>query len=485
MSDLPLLPLLIALPVAAAILLPAGRWARVGALAAALAELVLALAVAMTVDPAAGGFQLVREVSWIPSLNVHFRVGADGLSALFLPLSAVLFAGVILGSWTSAKTMPRLYFALLLLLEGVTMGIFTALDTMMFFLFWELTLVPIYFLITLWGIGPRRRYAAAKYTLLMLGGGVPLLFGFLLAAFGHETPIFDLRALLADPLPPAAQLPVFLLLLLGFAVKTPAVPLHSWLPTVAMEGPAGVAAAMAGLKLGAFGILRFAIPLAPQAAQELHWLLAGMGVLGIVYGALAALAQTNLRRMLAFASVSHVGMVLLGLSSFTIQGLQGAVFLLLNFTLAGGGAFLIVGMLHHRLGSSDLIHLGGIAKAMPMAASLFLLLGLAGLGMPLTSGFPPELLILISALQTHRGAGLAALGGAILGAAYFLGYFRRAFLGPVRSPVVAGSFDLNARELLVAGVLGLLVLVGGLYPAAVLDFTRAAAEAWMAGLGKT
>jgi NADH-quinone oxidoreductase subunit M len=483
MSNPPLLAILIGLPVAAAGLLPGGRWTRVAALGVAVAELVLALVVVALVDPTRPGFQMVREISWIPSLNIHFRVGVDGFSALFLPLSAVLFGGVILASWTSIKTMPRLYFGLILLLEGVIMGIFTALDTMMFFLFWELTLVPFYFLVTLWGIGPRRRHAAAKYTLMMLGGGVPLLFGFLLAAFGQETPTFDLRQLLAQPLPPAVQLPVFLLLLAGFAVKTPAVPLHGWLPTVAMEGPAGVAAIMAGLKLGAFGILRIAIPLAPEAARDLHWLLAGLGVLGIVYGALAALAQTNMRRMLAFASVSHVGMVLLGLSSFTMQGVQGSLFLLLNFTVAGGGAFLLAGMLHHRLGSSDLIHLGGIARTMPMAAAFFLLLGLAGMGMPLTSGFPSELLILISALQTHRGAGLAALGGAILGAAYFLGFFRRAFLGPVRGPVVEGSSDLNGRELAIAGLLALLVLAGGLYPAAVLDFTRAAAEAWVAGLG--
>ncbi|MEO5336360.1 MAG: NADH-quinone oxidoreductase subunit M [Magnetospirillum sp. WYHS-4] len=487
MNGLPLLSALIGLPLLGAlllVLLPADRHARGAALGLAIAELGLALAVAGGVDSHAAGFQLVEKMVWIPSLNAHYHLGIDGLSALFLPLTALLFVATTLASWTGVRTMPRLYFALLLLLEGVTMGIFCALDTLLFFLFWELTLVPVYFLVSLWGVGPHRRYAAVKYTLMMLGGGVPLLFGFLLAAFRHAEPVFDLPTLLAQPLPAEAQLAVFLLLLVGFAVKTPVFPLHTWLPTIAMEGPAAVAAVMTGLKLGAYGMIRFAIPLAPQAAQDLHWLLAGMGVVGILYGALAALAQTNLRRLLAFSSISHVGMVLLGLSTFTIQGLQGAVFQLLNFTIAAGGAFLIAGFVHHRIGSTDLAHLGGVASRMPMAATFFLLLGLAGMGVPLTSGFAAEHLILLGTLASHKGAALAALGGAILGAAYFLGFYRQAFLGPVRNVAVDDCLDLQPRELVIAVVLGLLVLAVGLYPAAVLDFTRGAAEGWMSGLGR-
>jgi NADH-quinone oxidoreductase subunit M len=257
-------------------------------------------------------------------------------------------------------------------------------------------------------------------------------------------------------------------------------PLHTWLPVVAQEGPVAVVALLTGLKLGAYGLIRFTVPLAPAAAQEYHWLLAGLGVVGILYGALLALAQTNLRRMLAFSSISHVGLVVLGLSSFTIQGIQGSLFQLLNFTVVAGGIFLLAGFLHHRIGSTDLISLGGAARSMPLLAAFFFLFGLAGMGVPATSGFPAEFLILVSALNTHTGAGLAALFGLVLGAGYFLSAYRRAFLGPLGNAVIADAVDLRPRELILVSALALLILAAGLYPNGVLDLTRAAAEAWMA-----
>lgn len=489
---------LLSLTIAAPLLLALPVWlardvvrARRLALAATLVTLALTLVVLARFDTATAGFQLVERASWIPTLNVHYTVGIDGLSVLFLPLTAVLFIGVVAASWTTVRVMPQLYFALLLLLEGITLGIFCATDTLLFFLFWELTLIPIYFLIGLWGIGPNRRYAAVKYTLFMLTGGVPLLFGFLLLAFHHAGAagvpaglVFDYATLLSRPLDPGAQLAVFLLLLTGFAVKAPLFPLHTWLPTVAMEGPVAIAAIMTGLKLGAYGLIRFVVPLAPQAALDLHWLLAGLGAVGLLYGAVAAMAQTNLRRMLAFSSLSHVGLVVLGIASFNIQGIQGALFQLLNFTVVAGGLFLLAGFLHHRIGSTELVNLGGAARSMPLLASFFFLFGLAGMGVPGTNGFPAEHLLLLSALQTHTGAGLAALVGVILGAGYFLSLYRQAFLGPVRSAVVADAMDLRPRELAVAGLLATLILVLGFYPAAVLDLTRSAGEGWVAGLGR-
>lgn len=492
LTGLPLLTMLIALPLVAAALLlfvPEGRQVRGVALGATLVELVLSLLALAAFDPGVGGFQLIEQVSWIPSLNIHYKVGVDGLSILFLPLTALLFGGVFLSVWNSIRFMPRLHFGLLLVLQGVTMGIFSSLDTMLFLLFWELTLIPTYFLVGLWGVGPNRRYAAVKYTLLMMGGGVPLLFGFLLAAglgSAEEATsfVFDLPTLLTASLPADTQLVVFLLLLLGFGVKTPVFPFHTWLPTLAMEGPASVAAIMTGIKLGAYGLIRFTVPLAPDAAQELHWLLAGLGVAGVLYGALAALVQTNLRRLLAYSSISHVGLVVLGIASFSIQGLQGAVFQLLNFTMVAGGIFLVTGFVLGRTGSTDIVHLGGLARTMPLAATFILLLGLAGLGLPATAGFPAEHLIILSALDAHTGAGLAALGGVVIAAAYFLSFYRRAFLGPVTNGVVGGCLDLRPRELWVASLMAALVLVAGLYPAAVLDVTRAAGEAWVAGLGR-
>lgn len=494
-AGFPLISLmLLTLPLGALLiwLFPNPQKARWIALGTALVDLGLALAVVAGFDSSQAGYQLVEQTAWIPTLNVQYLVGVDGISVLFLPLTVLLFIGVIAASWTSARSMPRLYYSLLLLLESATLGIFCSLDLVLFFLFWELTLIPMYFLISLWGPGPHRRYAAVKYTLFMLAGGVPLLFGFLLLAFNHAEVAgiaipaglsWDYRLLLSTPLPSSTETTVFILLLLGFAVKTPVFPLHTWLPVVSMEGPASVAALMTGLKLGAYGLIRFAVPMAPGAAQELHWLLAGLGVIGILYGALAAMAQTNLRRMLAYASLSHVGLVLLGIASFDLQGVQGALFMLLNFTLVAGGLFLFTGFLHQRLGSTDLISLGGVGRSMPLLAAFFFVFALASLGVPGTSGFPAEFLILMSALQSHTGAGLAALFAMVLGTAYVLDSYRRTFYGPVGNSVVAEALDLRRRELLVALVFTALILTAGLYPALVLDVTREASTLWVERLG--
>ncbi len=490
----PILSALILLPLVWALVLPflrEARTVRVVALAGAGLELVLASIVLAVLRPEDAGMQLVERAIWIPSLNVHYLLGIDGIAALFPPLTALLFCGVILASWTSIQTMPRLYFALLLALESFTMGVFCALDLVLFFLFWELTLVPIYFLISLWGIGPERRFAATKYTLFMLAGGVPLLFAILLLGFHHASAVgvpvpeglsFDYLILLERPLPASWQTAVFLLLFFGFAVKAPLFPFHTWLPTVLREGPVALSAVLVGLKLGVFGILRFALPLAPTAAREYFWLMAALGGFGAIYGALVALRQANLRKLLAFSSVSHVGLVVVGLAAMNVQGVQGAIFQLVNFGVVAGGLMLLAGFLHHRLGTTDLASLGGLAKPLPLLAAFFLLLGMASIGLPGTNGFVAELLILLGILQVSPGLAFVALGGVILSAAYFLGFYQRAFLGPVANPDLASTIDLRPRELLVAGVLGALVLAGGFFPHWVQNVTASAANAWVARL---
>lgn len=485
--------LLLAYPLGALLvwLAPRAEMARGVALAVNGAGLAIALLLLAAFDPTQSGFQMVERSAWIPSLNIDYAVGVDGISILFLPATALLFLGVNLASWNSARELPRLYHSLLLLQAGATLGVFCAVDTILFFLFWELSLVPFYFLVSLWGVGPHRGYAATKYTLIMFAGGVPLLFGFLVLAFNHAALSgsglpsglsFDLATLLATPMSDRLEWGVFLLLFLGFAVKTPVFPLHTWLPLLSMEGPVAVVALLTGLKLGAYGLIRFAVPLAPDAAQHLHWLLAGLGAFGLLYGAVAALAQTNLRAMLAYASLSHVGLVLLGIASFNLQGVQGAVLQLLNFTLVAGGLFLITGFVQHRLGSTDLLSLGGAAKTMPLLASFFLFFGLASMGVPGTSGFPAELLILVSAIQTHTGAGLAALFAMVVGAGYFFNLYRRAFLGPVTNPGVASALDLRPRELAVVLAFAALILVFGLFPTPLLEIIRPAADAWVGRL---
>jgi NADH-quinone oxidoreductase subunit M len=476
--------LLLILPLGAVLtgLIP-GREARWAALTTAVLALVLSVLVVMGFDPSQTGFQFVETAPWIPSLGIHYQLGVDGLSVLFLPATALLFVGVILASWNAIRTLPRMYFALLLLLECTILGIFTALDTMLFFMFWELTLLPLFFLISLWGSGANRRYAGVKYSLFMLAGGLPLLIGFVVLAINNPGGIsFAYTDLLQGNRSYSVQVTVFFLLLVGFGVKIPLFPLHTWLPVVAQEGPAGVVALLAGLKVGAYGLLRFTLPLAPDAAREFQWILVGLGMVGVLYGAVAALSQTSLRRMLAFSSLSHVGLVVLGIAAFSQQGIQGAVFQLLNFTLIAGGLFLITGFLHQRTGSTEILSLGGVAKSMPLLASFFFFLGLAGIGMPATSGFPAEFLLIVSVLETHTGAGLVVLFVVILGAAYFLNFYRRAFLGEARDDIIRDAPDLKQRELLVLLILTLLVLVFGFYPQAILDVTEASSQHWVSWL---
>ena len=476
-------------------LVPRSQWARYIALVTTCIALTIALIIATRFDPGQTGFQFVVHIDWMPDIGVHYIVGVDGISVLFLPATTLLFVCVILSAWNRICLSPckstlfkttgggaaRAYYSLLLILEMATLGVFCSLDVILFFLFWEITLIPIFLLIRLWGVGENRHYAAVQYTLVMLVGGVPLLFGFLLLSF-HAGWNFDLSVLLATHLTPHTEKIVFLLLLLGFGVKTPFPLLHTWLPLIAMEGPIAATALLLGLKIGVYGLVRFAIPLAPHAAQEFHWLLAGLGAVALI-GSLVALVQTDLRRMLAYASFSHVGLVVLGLASFNLQGIQGAILQLLNFSVISGGSFLLVAFLHQRIGSTDYRTLGGAARTMPLLASFLLFLGFAGAGVPGTSSFPGELLILVAVFKTHTGLGAIALFSMIVGAAYFLGLYRRAFLGPIYQAAVRESIDLQPREQLVAVILVSIVLLVGFFPGWLLDWIRPEAAAWVTRLG--
>ncbi|MBT3197076.1 MAG: NADH-quinone oxidoreductase subunit M, partial [Gammaproteobacteria bacterium] len=417
-GDFPLLSLILLLPLLGAALLwlfDDRKPIRLFTLTVLLLDLVLALLMVGSFDSALLGFQWVEKYTWIPGLNIHYQLGVDGINLLFIPATLLLFIGVVVSSWTVVSSQPRLYYTLLLLLSSSILGIFLALDTLLFFLFWELSLIPIYFLIALWGIGPNRRSAANHYTMIMFASGVPILFGLLLSAFHYGAQLeqggllFDYTILSTITLPLELQGGIFLLLLIGFAFKTPLFPLHTWLPNITMEGPIAIAIIMTGLKLGAYGLIRFALPLAPEFAQQYHWLLAGLGVTALLYGGVAAINQTNLRQMLGYASISHIGLVVLGLSSFNLMGIEGAIFQLINFTLISAGLFFLIGALHHRIGSTDITSLGGVSSSMPLLASFLFLFGFASLGVPPTSGFIAEFLLLMSALQSHTGAGLAAL----------------------------------------------------------------------------
>jgi len=492
--DFPLLSFLIFFPLLGAIVVGVTQnthAAKLVALLFASSELLLALLVVYFFDASNGDFQLVEQYNWIPQLKIEYMIGVDGISLLFLPLSALLTIIVILASWNSVQHNRRFHFALLLALQGVTVGVFCSLDLVLFFLFWELTLPPFFFLIGLWGIGSQRREAAMKYTLFMLAGGVALLLAITLLAANHAFQIgsdipqglsFSLPVLLQTALPDNEQKLVFLLLLFGFAVKAPLVPFHTWLPTVAMEGPTHIVAILVGLKLGVYGILRFTMPLAPIAAIEFSWVISLFGAITLIYAALIALQQTNLRRLLAYASVSHVGLVIVGIASLTMQGIQGAIFQLLNFTLIASVLMLISGFIHHRLGSTDTIHLGGLAKIMPRLTCIYFLFVLASIGVPGTSGFPAELLMIIGALTVNSALGISALMGAVLGAAYMLSFSRRAFFGPILHADANLTHDLQIRELALLCIPALLILIFGFFPDGILNLNQVASEAWLSRL---
>lgn len=489
MTDIfiPWLTVVLCLPLvtAALIWLVDIKLARKLALLASALALLTSLLIVAQFDASNSDFQFVVSSLWIPTLNSHLTLGVDGISLLFLPLTSLLFGGVIIASWNSVHTMRRLYYSLMLLLQTATLGIFMALDTLLFFLFWELTLIPIYFLVSLWGKGPNRRYAAVKYTLFMLAGGVPLLFAFIILALhsaAGNVPAqlgFNYIQLLHTPLPYELQVTLFFLFLLGFGAKAPLFPFHTWLPPIAMEGPTAIAAIMTGLKLGIYGFIRFMLPLAPEASMEFQWLLASLATIGLLYGAVIALSQTNLRAMLAWSSISHVGLVVLGLAAFNIQGIQGALFQLLNFSIVSGGLFLMAGMLHQRTGSTDARNLGGVALSMPLLTAFFFLFGLASMGVPGTNGFIAEHLLLLGALHAHTGTGMAALIGIVLGTAYFISLYRHVFLGNAHSTLVPDAADLQRRELWVLAMLSVLILLAGIYPESVLHFIRASSEAWL------
>ncbi|HEX6734252.1 MAG TPA: NADH-quinone oxidoreductase subunit M [Azonexus sp.] len=484
--SLPLLSLLVFAPLAGALLLSllparAARWVTAAAM---LATLLLATAALLAYAPAGERFQLLERQPWIASLNVHYLLAVDGLSVLFLPATALLFLGSLVACWNNVQAAPRQHYGCLLLLQTATLGIFCALDTLLFFCFWELTLVPLYFLLGRWGVSSAGGPVAGRYFLIMLAGGIPLLIAFVLLAASQPQAGFDLPALLAGPLPRHVQLPVFLLCLLGFGVKLPLVPLHTWLPQFALAGPGSLTALLVGLKLGGYGLVRFAIPLAPDVAHELHWLLAGLGTVTLIYGAVGMLGQSNLRVGLAYASICHVGLAVLGLAALSAQGVQGAVSLLLSFSVASGGGFLLLEFLRQRTGSTDIHALGGAAKTMPLLASGILICGLAGVGMPGTSSFPGEFLLILAALQSHTGAGMAALFGLAIAAGAFMALYRQAFFGPVTRRDVAEAEDLRPREWLVLLALIVMIVGIGVYPGPWIDLLRPAAEAWAAGLGR-
>ncbi|MDE3242433.1 MAG: NADH-quinone oxidoreductase subunit M [Nitrospirota bacterium] len=495
----PILSLILFLPLLGAILIALLKeedLIKNAAMGVSLLELVLAVIVLLRFVPESAAMQFSERVAWIPPLGISYHLGLDGISVLFVGLTAFLTVLVVLYSWDTVRHQIKLYFVTLLALETTMMGIFVALDLILFFVFWELMLIPSYFLIKLWGGGAERQYAALKYVLYTLLGSVFMLVGIVLldlnyhdwAVVHHIEPAysFDFLQLLTIPIPADKQVLIFWLIFMGLAFKAPMFPFHTWLPDALLEGPIGMAVFLAGIKLGTYGFIRFSLPLLPDASknQGVASTMMTLALLAIIYGAIVALIQPDFRRLLAFSSISHLGFVVAGLFALNYQGLQGSLLTMINLGFSTAGLFFLAGFLYQRRHSTQLAAFGGLAKKVPLLATYLLIVGLASIGLPGTNGFVGEFLILLGAFQAHWLYGVVAVTGVVFGAAYFLWYYERAMLGPLTQAVGQAIADLNARELVIALSLSVMIFWIGLYPSPFLRMMNGSVQALVERLDK-
>lgn len=425
--------------------------------------LFIAFGILGAVDPTQPGFQLTEKMPWIPEWGVSYHLAVDTLSLPLILLSALLFA-VACAASSQRKEKQKEYFALMLILETGVMGSFLALDLMMFYIFWELVLIPMYLLIGIFG-GERKNRAAVKFFLYTFCGSLLMLLAVAAVYFLSPARSFDLLELLKSPLSLEIQRMVFLGFLAGFAVKIPVFPLHTWLPEAHVEAPAPISVLLAGilLKMGAYGLMRFGVTLFPEAALEFRPVLMGLAVAGILAGGFAALSQKDLKRMIAYSSVSHMGFVVLGISAGTEAALSGAVFQMISHGLITSGLFLLAGYLYERTHTRDQDAFGGLAAGMPRYAGLLIFFSMASLGLPGLSGFPAELLVLAGTLERHPGASAAAAAGIFLSAFYLVTMLRKVLWGPVPQNAPAPS-DIRPGETLVLLPLVILILLAGICP---------------------
>ncbi|MEW5847319.1 MAG: NADH-quinone oxidoreductase subunit M [Myxococcota bacterium] len=474
METFPLLSALLFLPLVASVTMTALRDERVARLAAwafAGVELLLAGVMILRFQSGVPGPQLVENGFLIPGLGVQYHLGVDGISALFVPVAALMTLLMVLHTDEQAGG-ARQNLASIFAMEASTVGVLVSLDLGLWWLFLTLEVWPAYLVIRRWGTGERRHEVARRFAAFMAVSVVTSLAAVVwlrVQGAGRPFPL-SVTSWMQDPLAAAAQEPVFLLLLLALAIRIPVFPFHTWLPQVVEHGPlVGVTVFFLGLKVGAYSLLRVVIPVLPDAAQHWAWLMAGLGVAGLLHGGLIAMVEPNLRRMLAFASVSHVGGVLLGIASLTMAGFQGALLQMLSLGVCVVCLFFLAGFLQRRTGAVDAPSLGGLVHRVPRLSVVFLVMAMACVGMPGTSGFNGEHLIMLGALRANWLWGLAAGVGTLLSAAYFLIYFQRAF---IRAPVVNTASpisDLTAREWLTCGTLCALVFWCGLFTGPFLD----------------
>jgi NADH-quinone oxidoreductase subunit M len=420
-------------------------------------------------DPSSADFQFVERHAWIPAFGITYAVGVDGLSLLLVVLTALLTPLAALSSWEAVRRKTRAFSMFLLLLESAMIGVFVSLDLFLFYVFWDAMLVPMYFLIGIWGYD-RRVYAAVKFILYTMAGSVLMLVAILGLAVLNSTTAgdysFDLLKLYELQIPPHLQFWFFLAFALAFAIKVPLFPFHTWLPDAHVEAPTAGSVILAGvlLKMGTYGLLRFAFPLFPVAASFFAPYLAGLAVFGVIYGALVAMVQPDLKKLVAYSSVSHLGFVVLGICAMNVQGVEGAVYQMLNHGVTTGGLFLIVGMLSDRRHTRLIAEFGGLKKVVPHLVALFLIVTLASIGLPGLNGFVGEFLILLGAFSWSPPFAAFAVSGVVISAVYMLWMFQRVNYGRVENEKNASLPDLSPREWAILVPIVALVAVMGVAP---------------------
>ncbi|MCG8554789.1 MAG: NADH-quinone oxidoreductase subunit M [Proteobacteria bacterium] len=484
----PILSVVIFFPLLWALLLnfSGGSHVREAALVGALTELVLTLLVAFNFQIGTPELQFAEQSAWMPTLGITYHVGVDGISVLFLPVTALATVLLLLASWENRKFMLKPYLMALLAAETTTMGIFAAVDLVLFFVFWELALIPVFLLIKLWGVGAERRYSAQKYVLYMVAGGAPMTIAIILLGLNyHEHALaqgleqaysFDFPVLLNTPISFQMQALILVLMGVAFAFKGPLFPFHTWMTSTLMDAPVAAGGLLVGFKLGVFGFIRFLLPLAPDAFTAYGSIIGVLALIAIIYGALIALVQSNFRKLLAYASVSHVGVAMLGMVAANGQALQGVIMTLVNLAVTGTGLYLLIMFVQDRLGSTDLAACGGLTWHMPKLGTMVFLVGLSFIAMPGTAGFTGEVLIFIGAFKANWIYAVIGVLGVILSAAYFLVWHQRGFWGTYTRKTLQIPPDASGRELVVGFATLAVILYIGLYPTPMLDMTSASVQ---------
>lgn len=470
MLGLPLLSLAIWAPIIAgvAVLLTGGdrnaQAARVIALVGAVIGFAVTIPLYLGFNLQQGGFQFIELRPWIEAFNVNYHLGIDGISLLLILLNSLTTVLVVIAGWDIIQTRVSQYMAAFLVLSGLMNGVFSAQDAMLFYVFFESTLIPMFIIIGVWG-GPNRVYAAMKFFLYTLLGSLLSLVAliYLYNVAGNSFAFLDLYEV---PLPLIVQVVVFIAFFMAFAVKVPMWPVHTWLPDAHVEAPTGGSVVLAAimLKLGGYGFLRLSLPIVPDASHYLAPVVIALSLIAVVYIGLVALVQTDMKKLIAYSSISHMGFVTLGIFIFNAQGVEGAVIQMISHGFISGALFLCVGVLYERMHTRQIADYGGVANKMPVFAALFMLFAMANAGLPGTSGFVGEFLVIMGAMKANFWYAFAAAVTLIFGAAYTLWMYKRVVFGAVANKQIGELKDINAREFLVLGVLAVLVLVMGIWP---------------------